>query len=68
MANNFGRNWGLISWNSKALKMAHHEGVGLQNRDFPSSKSQRTINISRSISHFFREYLPVTVAKKFGGN
>ena len=48
--------------------MAHHEGVGVQNDNFPSSKSQLHINIFRSLSHFIREHLPVTVAIDFGGN
>ena len=48
--------------------MAHHEGVGVQNRDFPSMKSQLHINIFRSRYHLLREHLTVTVAKNFEGD
>ena len=48
--------------------MTHHEGVGVQNDNFPSSKSQRTLNIIQLCFDFFREHLRISVAKQFGAS
>ena len=46
--------------------MAHHEGDEVQRNNFPSSKSQRTVNMIQFCFDFLTEHLCVSVAKKFG--
>ena len=68
VANNFGTNWEPLFLEILGLENDTPRRSWVQNDNFPSSNSQRTVNIIQFCFDFFREHLRSTVANNFGTN